>query len=177
MYCFHLNGVIYSRSSLNRLIFVVSDQTDYRNLISFEHEYSSHATSSVGIRNRVEVDLTLSREVDYDFDTRTHYDIVVEPKKHCKFSNRIVYTIRQIGISDIQPEFHGNDSDECDDIIDGEDIGTLHLELFQKIQHTIDSFGQRAKLLKKILKTCGAKNMDNVSLLHDTLEKTTQFEF
>jgi hypothetical protein len=178
MHCFQLNNVLYSRSSLNRLIFIVSDKTDYKEFISFENEYVSTATSSVGIRNQIEIDLTLTREVPYEFETKMYYNIVVEPKKHCPFSNRIVYTIRQIGISDIQYEpCENDDASDSEQILDEEEIYIVQEELCEKIRRSIDSFSERAKLLKKLLKTCSSKNMANISILHDALEKTTQLEF
>jgi hypothetical protein len=177
MYCFHLNNVLYSRSSLNRLIFIISEKTDYREFIKFENEYESTATSSIGMRNRIEVDITLSREISFQFNPNVYYNIIIEAKKHCKFSNRIVYAIRQIEISDNQP-FSYEQNDEIDEeLLDEEEVDTLYDELYNKIIKCIDLFDKRKKILKKTLKDCGIKNIINVSQLHEALEKAIQIEF
>jgi t-SNARE complex subunit (syntaxin) len=89
-----------------------------------------------------------------------------------------VYTIRQIGISDIQYEpCENDDASDSEQILDEEEIYIVQEELCEKIRRSIDSFSERAKLLKKLLKTCSSKNMANISILHDALEKTTQLEF
>jgi hypothetical protein len=169
--------VLYSRSSLNRLIFIVSEKTDYREFIKFENEYESNATTSIGINNRIEIDLTLSREISFQFDPNVYYNIIIEPKKYCKFSNRIVYTIRQIGISDEQPRGHNYNEGLDEEFLDDEELDTLYDELYDKIIKCIDVFDQHKKTLKKTLKDCGIRNLKNLSRLHEALEKATQMEF
>ena len=97
---FLLHNVRFLQKSINKLMFTVTKNSNYKEFIEFENSINTELSSSVVLRKNIEIDLLFnsSKGVEFNYEQSKQYSLVLEATRYCQYTNKVVYILRQINV-------------------------------------------------------------------------------
>ena len=173
---FLLHNVRFLQKSINKLMFTVTKNSNYKEFIEFENSINTEVqlSSSVVLRKNIEIDLLFnsSKGVEFNYEQSKQYSLVLEATRYCQYTNKVVYILRQINVHDIGIEEDDDTvTNDHDDVVYYEDVCRVYDELNERLNFFIKSKTEQVENVKNFLKEnegISIAKINNMNELIDT---------
>ena len=173
---FLLHNVRFLQKSINKLMFTVTKNSNYKEFIEFENSINTEVqlSSSVVLRKNIEIDLLFnsSKGVEFNYEQCKQYSLILEAMRYCQYTNKVVYILRQINVNDIGIEEDDDTvTNDHDDVVYYEDVCGVYDELNERLNFFISSKTEQVENVKNFLKEnegISIAKINNMNELIDT---------
>jgi hypothetical protein len=174
---FVLNNVKFTQKSINKLLFSATTNTNYHDLIKFEEKAinrKTHMSSSVVLRSGIEIDLLFnsSKGVDFKFEYSKQYSLVLEATRHCQYTNKVVYILRQINVLNDEPKSVDDEDIVTDEVLCSEDIHEVYDDLLKSINNIVKIKKMEIKKIRQFISENSETNINTINRLSVFLSNT-----
>lgn len=155
----------------NNLVFKITNETKYIDIIEFETSISQTTHSSILLSNQMMLNICLERECIFEFAENKSYTLYL---KHVGMkNNKHTYKISRILESNDFIQQKEDKLDDCSDILDTQEINELHDELVNKLNEYIISQQIKIKQARESLTSFKKeKTIESINRMSAFIDKT-----